>query len=160
MDASSVIAVAGLTTALLGTLTVPLLQSYFTSRRERSARMDERRHTAYLDAITYAQIIEARLDDLTLDPLYRTTRPLPTAPDEVLIRAKLGLVAPSQVSSAFDELATAWDMLTWNITENGQQGSHGEFMADEDDEDVVRVRAALVDLKAAVRSKSVGRDHD
>ncbi len=155
MDATSVIAIAGLATALLGTLTVPLLQSHFTGRRETGARMDERRHAAYIDAITYAQVVEERLTEFTEDPVTRTDRGTREKPDAAMIRAKLVLVAPSAVTLAFDEVVSAWDDLCWVLGEDGPD-AHGEYFVKRDDRNVVRVAKALDALKGGVRSKSLG----
>jgi hypothetical protein len=146
MNTTEAIAILALTTALLGTLAVPLIQAYFTRKREAESRMDERRHATHIDAITYAQVIEAGVNYHTEDPLYRSHRPLPQAPDELMIRAKLVLVAPANVTRAFDELTHAWDIFSWNLNENGPAYMDGDipiFVASGDDKDVVRVVAAL-----------------
>jgi hypothetical protein len=159
MDATAAIAIAGLTTALLGTLAVPLMQAHFTGKREAASRTDERRHATYVDAITYAQVAEERLHYLTEDPLYRSNRPLPETPDELMIRAKLVLVAPADVAHAFDELTRAWGILGWNLNENGPAEMDGNtpiYVAKSDDKDVVRVAAALTELKSALRPKALG----
>ncbi|BBZ64906.1 hypothetical protein MINS_03350 [Mycolicibacterium insubricum] len=153
MDTTSAIAIAGLGTATIGTLAVPWLQNYFTRRREEAARLDERRYAAYVDAITYAQYVEVRVNNLTTEPYYRGSRSYAPHPDEILIRAKLHLVAPVEVSHAFDGLVEAWESVAWNVNEVGPQGPDGEFFADKDQPDVVRLCAALEALKAAVRTK-------
>ncbi|OBF38157.1 hypothetical protein A5724_10540 [Mycobacterium sp. ACS1612] len=143
----------------MGTLTVPLLQNYFTGKREATARMDERRHATYVDAITYAQVVEERLDELTEDPLYRTHRPIRQTPDELMIRAKLLLVAPSGITRAFDDLTDAWKILSWNVNESGPVETYGDeavFFAKRDDKDVIRVVEALNKLKDGLRPKRLG----
>ncbi|MGU3497730.1 hypothetical protein [Mycobacterium sp. C31M] len=159
MDASAVIAIAGLTTALLGTLTVPLLQSFFTNKRENALRLDERQHSAYIDAVTYAQIVAQRLEDLSEDPLTRSHRALRPTPDEVLIRAKLDLVAPTAVTQAFDELTRSWEILSWNLNEEGPSAVYGDevvFHVAHDSPDVIRVVTAINRLKQELRPKKLG----
>ncbi|MGJ6126308.1 hypothetical protein QN239_27405 [Mycolicibacterium sp. Y3] len=160
MDTTSAIAIAGLSTALLGTLTVPLLQSYFTSRRESGLRLDERRYDAYVDAISYAQIVEEKLTELTEDPVARTYRAARPTPDAVMIRAKLVLVAPTTVARAFDELAVAWDDLRWVLSQESPVRDYGdgdfEYFLERDHPNVVRVTAALNALRTGVRPKPLG----
>lgn len=80
VDTTPAIVIAGLVTALSGTLAVPFITDHFTSKREAASRVDERRHATYVDAITFVQLIEARLNDLTEDPLYRERRDILTCP--------------------------------------------------------------------------------
>ncbi len=159
MDTTAAIAATGLATALLGTVAVPYITAYFASKRESVARIDERRYATYVDTITFAPLVEARLSDITEDPLYRSQRKIPDLPDELMIRAKLVLVAPANVTRAFDELTRAWDILTWNLNESGPVEVHGNtaiFFAAEDDKDVVRLAAALKQLKSAIRPNELG----
>jgi hypothetical protein len=159
VDITSGIAIAGLTTALLGTLAVPGMTAHFTSKREAAARLDDRQHATYVDAITYAQLVEARLTALTEDPLYRTDQSIAQSPDALLIRAKLMLVAPADVIHAFDELTQAWEILRWNVNEDGFVGMQGDiavFAANKRGDDVIRVATALKLFKSAVRPRDLG----
>lgn len=159
MNTTMAIAVAGLATALLGTLAVPLITAYFASKRETAARTDERRYATYVDAITFAQLVEARLNEIAEDLLYRSHRKFPDLPDELMIRAKLVLVAPAGVTRAFDEVARAWEILGWNLKESGPVAVDGDdpvFFATEDDKDVVRLAGALKQLKSVIRPDELG----
>jgi hypothetical protein len=154
MDATTIVSVAGLTTTLLGALGAPIIQGQMTAKNATAARLQEQREAAYADAILYAQIIEERLNDLQEDPLTRSERKRPPTPDDLLIQARLFLVAPDAVTTAFGRLTTAWDILSWNLNEAGPTGPYGAFEASSDDPDVQKVAAALESLKSAIRPKT------
>jgi hypothetical protein len=153
MDATTTVSVAGLITTLLGALAAPLIQGRMTAKNASAARVQEQREAAYADAILYAQIIEERLNDLQEDPLTRSERKRPPTPDDLLIRARLFLVAPDAVTTAFGQLITAWDNLSWTLSETGPTGPYGMFEASSDDPNVQKVGAALESLKSTLRPK-------
>ncbi|MFB1299082.1 hypothetical protein ACAG24_026605 [Mycobacterium sp. pW049] len=142
-------------TALFGTLAVPIIQGILTSKREARVRVEERRHAAYLDAMTFAQIVEETVDDLVEDPVYRSNRKLPEAPDRLLVRARLELVAPVGVTRAFDALTRAWDAFRFNLNEAGPIeviGDEPTWQVSDDAEDVKRLRQALTTLKLELKT--------
>jgi hypothetical protein len=151
MDATTTISIVGLITTFLGGLGAPLVQGRVSAKNAAAARLQEQRDAAYADAILYAQIIEERLNDLQEDPLTRSERKRPPIPDDLLIRARLFLVAPDAVTTAFGQLITAWDILSWNLNETGPTGAFGAFEASSDDPDVQKVSVALESLKSAIR---------
>jgi hypothetical protein len=151
MDATSIVAIAGLVTTLLSGLTVPLIQGRVAAKNATAKRIEEQRDATYVDAIAYAQSIEKRLDDLLQDPLLQSGQPLPHTPDDFMIRARMFLVAPAPVARAFDELTLGWEALAWRVNEDGPDhviGNTAFFSAKREDEDVVRVANALKRLKS------------
>lgn len=121
--------------------------------------MDERRYVAYVDAITYAQIVEEKLIELTEDPFVRTARQARDTPDAAMIRAKLVLVAPHDVAAAFDELVHAWDGLCWMLSNDGPthfDAGYPEYVVEAGNSGAVQIFKVLEGLKTAVRAKTLG----
>lgn len=119
MDATTIVSIVGLITTFLSGLGAPLIQGRVTAQNATAARLQEQCDAAYADAILYAQTIEERLNDLQEDALTRSDRKRPPAPDDLLIRARLFLVAPDAVTTAFGQLIAAWENLSWNLNEAG-----------------------------------------
>jgi hypothetical protein len=160
MVLSSIISVvAGLVTALLTTLIVLPIQGRINAKNATAKRLEEEQQTTYVDAMAYVQTIEKRLDELLEDPLVSSGDPLPRVPDDLMIRARMFLVAPAPVARAFDDLTLVWERLCWNIIENGQPVDIIDkqliYHAERDDEDVVRVANALKRLKSVIRPKAL-----
>jgi hypothetical protein len=151
MDATTIVSIVGLITTFLGGLCAPVVQGRVSAKNATAARLQEQRDATYADAILYAQIIEERLNDLQEDPLVRSQRSWPPTPDDLMIRARLFLVASDEVTTAFGRLVTAWEILSWALNESGPTGPHGEFVASSHDPDVQNVTAALASLKSAIR---------
>jgi uncharacterized iron-regulated protein len=159
MDLTSIIAVAGLATALLTALIVPLIQGRIDAKNATVKRLEEQQESTYVDAMAYVQTIEKRLDALLEDPLVSSGDLLPRVPDDFMIRARMFLVAPATVARAFDDLTLAWEVLSWNVNESGPDEMIGDipiYRAKRDDEDVVRVANALKRLKSVIRPKVLG----
>lgn len=160
MDATTIVAITGLATTFLTALIAPLIQGRITAKNATAKRIEEQQVATYVDAVAYAQSIEARLDELLEDPLLQSGEPLPPTPDDFMIRARMFLVAPASVARAFDELILAWKALSWNLNENGPVeviGNIAIYSAKRDDQDVQRVINALNGLKSGIRPKALGR---
>jgi hypothetical protein len=149
MNGTLIVASIGLIMTLLSGLGAPLIQGRVAAKNATAKRLEEQQESTYVEAVAYAQSIEKRLDELLEDPLLQSGDPLPPTPDDFMIRARMFLVAPAQVARAFDELTRAWEVLSWNVNENGPVdmiGNTAIFSAKRDDEDVVRVANALTRL--------------
>jgi hypothetical protein len=119
MDATTIVSVTGMATTLLGALGAAVIQGRMATKNASTKGMDEQRDTTYVDAIIYAQMIDERLNGLLENPLTRSHRSRPPQPDDLMIRARLFLVAPNAMTKAFGNLTVAWEVLTWRLNEDG-----------------------------------------
>lgn len=149
MDATTIVSVTGMATTLLGALGAAVIQGRMATKNALTKRMDEQRDATYVDAIIYAQMIDERLNELLENPT-RSHRSRPPQPDDLVIRARLFLVAPNAMTKAFGSLTVAWEVLTWRLNEDGPR-QYGEYEANRDELDVRRVAGALEALKNAIR---------
>lgn len=152
---ATTIAIISLVTALFGTLAVPIIQGVLTSKREQRLRTEERRFGAYIDAMIFAQVVEETVNDLVEDPNFRSNKKLPEAPDSVLTKARLNLVAHIGVTRAFDALTKAWEIFRFNLNEEGPVeviGNEAIWKTSEEDKDVARLRKALQALKLELKT--------
>jgi hypothetical protein len=142
VDATTVVAIAGLLATAATALGVPLLQH----RMAKAERLHDMRVAVYTDAMAYVAHIEARIDRDLDDPDLRSGwNPIEVA-HPGLIGARLQLVAPQEVAQGWKELAAAWDALAWNTEQDGPINDHGEYLLTADQPDVLRVRAASASL--------------
>jgi hypothetical protein len=149
MDAT-IAALTGSATTLIGALSGALVQGRIAAKNASTTRLDEQRDAIYLDALVYTQMIEERLNYLLENPATRSRRSRPEQPDDLIIGARLFLVAPIAVVNAFSNLTDAWEALISRVSEDGP-GHYGDLEANRDDQDVQSVAAALDSLRNVIR---------
>jgi hypothetical protein len=117
VDATSVVAVAGLVTTAVTALGVPLIQG----RVAKAGRLYEQRLAAYIDAMAFMHTLEANLEreaevknlPFPMEPRWSWhTQPLE------LITARLNLLAPSSVQRDWGEFVKVWEDLSLTLDIN------------------------------------------
>ncbi|MDQ7903070.1 hypothetical protein RB614_00860 [Phytohabitans sp. ZYX-F-186] len=151
VEATAIIAVAGLVTTTACALGVPFIQGRLAAQRERAMRLRDERLVVYTDAMFYMRAIQGRLDETVEDPDLQRSYTWPETPHQDLTTARLHLIAPEEVMRRWDELIHAWEVMTWNMEQDGPVNERGQYHASEDQADVKRVRRAIEGLTVALR---------
>jgi hypothetical protein len=151
MDATTTVAIAGLTTTAATALGAPLIQGRIAARNAHAQRLFEQRAAAYADAVAYMQRIEARLDDMVRHPDLRRYRKPIDVEHQDLITARLRLVAPRPILFSWWTLLDTWEALFQNAYEGHDPDDPDDPHLPPDDRDVRNVVAAIKEFDAAVR---------
>jgi hypothetical protein len=153
MNMTTVVAVAGLVTTLLGSLAGPILQAQRVARYQDAAKLREMRVALYVEATTYVQSIEVSLDRIADPYPIRASQRVETSHRDH-ITPRLRLLAPSAVSVAWTNVLRCWDALDWEITEHHPEalGDGFGWSLSADDPHVAPVLEAVAKFHAATRA--------
>lgn len=146
---AAIIAVTGLIT----TASSPLILSRLNARNQREASLRDQRTAVFTEATLYAQKVATFLDRIT-DPWYGASlrKGIPELPHTDAITARLRLLAPEHVRTAWHDLLSSEEALHFDVQEN-----HPDRLIDEheavssQDEFVVRLRDAVEKFYSATR---------
>jgi hypothetical protein len=157
VDSTIVVAITGLAGAILavvGTLWGPTLQAKQTAEIARDARFDEQRTALYLDAITFAEDLSARLDRYS-DPMASASAHPANVARRGDIAARMQALAPKAVLDAWTNIAEADSDLAYRVDQD--QSLREGNMLDGRDPLVTGTVTAVEALRAAVR-RATGAD--
>lgn len=151
MDSSSVIAIIAVVAGAAASVFSPLLRGRQEQRHRRDDARRELLVNLCIDAVVYAESIKTALDELA-DPYGNSTGVrVPTVHTD-LITARMRLIAPVELQEAWHELVRSYEVLAWNLNENGPTGPDGMWHLPATDPDPVRVSAAITVIVSAARS--------
>jgi AcrR family transcriptional regulator len=132
-------------------LGVPFHSGLYRRRNAAAGKLCEQRLAAYIDAMVHLQSVETCLNETLEDPDFRSRRKRVDVPHQDLISARLRLVASAPVIRSWQELVDAWDSLAWNVEQDGPINDRGDYHLKSDDQEVVKVHAAMRTLTISLR---------
>jgi hypothetical protein len=151
VDATTIVAIAGLTATTSLGLVVPIINGRIADRNARRAKAHDLVIATYVDAMAYVQLIEVGIDHL-VDPSGR--KPAKYAFEHAnvdLITARLRLIAPRSVVRCWLEFVDADETLGFHVREECDPRQVEYDGLPEDTTYVVAVRQAAITLGDALR---------
>ncbi|WP_433055553.1 hypothetical protein [Dactylosporangium sp. CS-033363] len=163
MNATTVVAIAGLITTTLSAIVVPAIQGRIAARVSVAGREHERQladnasireqlMAVYVEASAYVTAVELRINDLTTPIEFRRSGKLSPLPETDNITARLRLLGNWQLFHHWQKLLSAAESLWFDLGEEGPQDDHGSYYTSPDDPGVGRVLAELKTVTSDLRS--------
>lgn len=158
MSDTVVLAVLGVFGTLAGASVGPWVQSAFTSRHDRAARLRDARTALLEEAIIYAQYCDmyvGGLSDWTERAVSRAQRErlAEARPLADLITARMWLIAPRSVREDWLRMVHAESALEFHITENYPEAYDpaATWELPEDDDSAMALRVAIQHFRVTAR---------
>jgi hypothetical protein len=158
VNATVVVAVAGLVATTTVGIASPYIQGRVAARNAERARQFDLRTAALADAMSYAHRLGHYTEMLTDSSPLRVEYKRPREEDVVAIGAMLYLYAPKRVRETWDSVTEADRQLRWLVDHEAQPVVGAGVILPNDEEILVNVNLGLQKLVRELQSAARSRD--